>query len=62
MTLKVTTLYFRFDASTPELHLNVFYDQTQRERNTSSSREIKHFLGFFSFLSCQRNFLLCFFF
>ncbi len=42
MTLTVTT-YFRFDASTSELHLNVFYDQTERVReiNTSSSHEMK---------------------
>jgi hypothetical protein len=31
MTLKVTT-YFRFDASTSEFHLNVFYDKIERER------------------------------
>ncbi len=48
MTLKVTT-YFRFDVSTSELHLNVFYDKTDRERekNTSRSHEMKHFLRFF---------------
>ncbi len=68
MTLKVTT-YFRFDASSSELHLNLFYDQTERERNTSSIHEMKEkkeymglvFLDFFSFYCCQRSFLLSFF-
>ncbi len=46
MTLEVTT-YFRFDASTSELHLNVFYDQTERERDIPKSHEMKHFIGFF---------------
>ncbi len=31
MTSKVTTC-FSFDASTSELHLNVFQDKTERER------------------------------
>ena len=62
MTLKVTT-YFRFDVSASELHLNVFHDQPERERerHTSCNLEMKHFLGFFSFFCCQRNSLLSFF-
>ncbi len=47
MTLQVTTLYFRFDVSISELHLNLFYDKTERERNSSNSHEMKHFLGLF---------------